>query len=67
MLTTDDIVPYCGLVLARSEKPGGLILVVQRLKKRISQAFHAQWTALRRWLELHHLLLLLSTPASLGS
>jgi len=45
MLTTDDIVPYCGVVLARSEKPGGLILVVQRLKKRINQAFHAQWTA----------------------
>jgi len=43
MLTTDDIVPYCGIVLAGAEKPVGLISVVQALKKRITQQLKAKW------------------------
>lgn len=43
MLATDDIVPYCGVVLARADSPTGLILVVQTLKKRISQELRAEW------------------------
>lgn len=43
MLTTDDIVPYCGVVLAREDAPVGLILLVQKLKKRISQELRAEW------------------------
>lgn len=43
MLTTDDIVPYCGVVLARADSPAGLIFVVQKLKKRISQKLATEW------------------------
>lgn len=45
MLTTDDIVPYCGVILASEAKPAGLILVVQVLKKRIRQEFQAEWVS----------------------
>lgn len=43
MLTTDDIVPYCGIVLAGAEKPIGLISVVLVLKNKISQQLRATW------------------------
>lgn len=43
MLTTDDIVPYCGVILACADSPVGLILVVQTLKKRIGRELKAEW------------------------
>lgn len=43
MLTTDDIVPYCGVVLAFADRPAGLIVVVQTLKKRITEKLRAEW------------------------
>ncbi|MEJ1095860.1 MULTISPECIES: hypothetical protein [unclassified Pseudoxanthomonas] len=43
MLNTDDIVPYCGVVLAAADKPIGLTLVVQTLKKRVNQQLKATW------------------------
>lgn len=43
MLTTEDIVPYCGVVLAYADSPAGLILVVQTLKKQISRELEVEW------------------------
>lgn len=43
MPTTLDIVPYCGIVIATSEKTFSLVSAVSSIKNKLTQAINAQW------------------------